>query len=158
MTIFGKSITITERETYSWSYWSIHRDRGRPFLLFPSIMPCIITFSKLLPLRLAKWPKWLSIWMLMVWRSRLDTPISSSILTLVLLIVHGMRSMRLQHHISKAVICLESKSRKHTKQLEMQGLGQEWLWLFWWFLCQSRSWTSLSLLNVPLLTDVNQGS
>ena len=26
-------------------------------LLFPSIMPCIMTFSKLLPLRLVIWPK-----------------------------------------------------------------------------------------------------
>ena len=51
-------------------------------------------------------------------------------------------------------LCLEFKSRKHTKQLEIQGLGQAWLWLFWWFLCQPRSWRNLSLLNVSLLTDV----
>ena len=34
----------------------------------------------------------------MVWKSRLDT--------LALLLVHGMQSMRLQHHISKAAILL----------------------------------------------------
>ena len=44
----------------------------------------------------------------MVCRSRLDTPISSSMLVLVLLIVHGMRSICLQHHISKAANLLWS--------------------------------------------------
>ena len=96
MTIFSKSITIMERESWSKSdlIWSIHWDQGHPFLLFPSIMPCIMTFSKLLPLHFTIWPKQLSIWMLMVCKSRLDTPISSSILALVLLLVHGMQSMR----------------------------------------------------------------
>ena len=80
----------------------------------------------------------------MVWRSRLDTPISSSILALVLLIVHGMRSMRLQHHISKAAILLRSALFRVQVSKTYKAIGN------------TRAWTSLTLvvLVIPLSAQI----
>ena len=76
----------------------------------------------------------LGLHMLMVWRSRLDTPISSSILALVFLIVHEMRSMRLQHHISKAAILLRLGLFRVQVSEAYKAIGN------------TRAWTSLTLV------------
>ena len=80
----------------------------------------------------------------MVWRSCLDTPISSSILALVFLIVHEMRSMRLQHHISKAAILLRSGLFRVQVSETYKAIGN------------TRAWTSLTLvvLLIPLSAQI----
>ena len=80
----------------------------------------------------------------MVCKSRLDTPISSSILALVRLSVHGMRSMCLQHYISKAAILLRSALFRVQVSEAYNAIGN------------TRAWTSLTLvvLVIPLSAQI----
>ena len=80
----------------------------------------------------------------MVCKSRLNTPVSSSILSLVLLIVHGMWSMRLQHHIWKAAILLRSALFRVQVSEAYKAIGN------------TRAWTSLTLvvLVIPLSAQI----
>ena len=87
----------------------------------------------------------------MVCKSHLDTPISSSILALVLLLVHGMQSMCLQHHISKAAILLRSAlfrvqvSEAYKAIGKNEGLVKPDFGCSSNFVCQPRSWYRLVL-------------
>ena len=82
--------------------------------------------------------------MLTVCKSCLDTTIFSRVLALVFLIVHGMWSMRLQHHVSKAAILLPSALFKVQVSEAYKAIGN------------TRAWTSLTLvvLVIPLSAQI----
>ena len=69
LTILDKVVKLMKGHPTIDLIWSIHLVLGLPGFLLPSTQPCIMTFSKEFPPRLAMCPKYFIIW-LWTWDSK----------------------------------------------------------------------------------------
>ena len=146
MTIFSKSITITERESYSWSYLV---NPSRPRSSFPSLSfkhdlhYDLFQVVALVSCDMAKVAQHLDV-------NGMQEPFRYTNFFQYTGIGpshsphDGMRSMRLQHHISKAAILLRSALFRVQVTEAYKAIGN------------TRAWTSLNLvvLVIPLSAQI----